>query len=249
MDLRIEGKTALVTGGSHGIGLATALALAREGCGVHIASRTHERLMRAAVQFRYLPGGCSTHEFDALDPASVDRLAREVIEAGGVDILVNNVGGGGRWGSTPLETPMETYDQVYQKNARAAVQLTLGLLPAMLERGWGRVVTISSIHGREAGSNPWFMMAKSAEIALMKGLAMNRDLSRGVITFNTVAPGYIFIDGKDPDPPQELLEEIPAGILGRPEDVANAVLFLCSQQASYINGACLVVDGGEGRAF
>ena len=238
MDLRIEGKTALVTGGSHGIGLATALALAREGCGVHIASRTHERLMRAAVQFRYLPGGCSTHEFDALDPASVDRLAREVIEAGGVDILVNNVGGGGRWGSTPLETPMETYDQVYQKNARAAVQLTLGLLPAMLERGWGRVVTISSIHGREAGSTPAFMMAKSAEIALMKGLAVDRSLSGRGVTFNTVAPGFISIPGKDTEPSR-----------GTPEEVATAVVFLCSQQARHINGACLVVDGGEGKAF
>ena len=223
MDLRIEGKTALVTGGSHGIGLATALALAREGCGVHIASRTHERLMRAAVQFRYLPGGCSTHEFDALDPASVDHLVAEIKDAGGVDILVNNVGGGGRWGTTPLDTPMETWDQVYQKNARAAVAFTRALLPTMLERGWGRVVTIASIHGREAGSNPWFMGAKAAEIALMKGLAMNHDLSRGHVTFNTVAPGFIFIEGKDPEPSQELLEEIPAGVLGRPEDVASAV--------------------------
>ena len=238
MDLRLEGKTALVTGGSHGIGLATALGLAREGCDVHIASRSRERLALALENLRVLAGQCKAYQFDALDPASVNHLVTEINGAGGVDILVNNVGGGGRWGSTPLETPMETYDQVYQKNARAAVQLTLGLLPAMLERGWGRVVTISSIHGREAGSTPAFMMAKSAEIALMKGLAVDRSLSGRGVTFNTVAPGFISIPGKDTEPSR-----------GTPEDVAAAVLFLCSQQARHVDGACLVVDGGDGKAF
>ena len=238
MDLRIEGKTALVTGGSHGIGLATALALAREGCDLHIAARTRHRLATAVGRLQGRGYKCLAHEFDALDPASITELIDILNEDGGVDILVNNVGGGGRWGSTPLETPMETYDQVYQKNARAAVQLTLGLLPAMLERGWGRVVTISSIHGREAGSTPAFMMAKSAEIALMKGLAVDRSLSGRGVTFNTVAPGYISIEDKDTEPSR-----------GTPEDVAEAVLFLCSQQARHVNGACLVVDGGEGKAF
>jgi NAD(P)-dependent dehydrogenase (short-subunit alcohol dehydrogenase family) len=144
---------------------------------------------------------------------------------------------------------MQVWDDVYQKNNRCAVQLTTALLPAMLERGWGRVITISSIHGREAGSNPWFMAAKAAEIALMKGLAIDRELASKGVTFNTVAPGHIWIENKDPEPSQALLEEIPVGVLGRPEDVAAAVVFLCSQQACHINGACLVIDGGEGKAF
>ena len=236
MDLGLEGKTALITGGSHGIGLAIALTLATEGCQLHIASRTMKRLAMAVSRVRSLPGECQAHQFDALDPVSVDRLAEEILEAGGVDVLVNNVGGGGTWGTTPLETPLETWDQVYQKNARAAIQLTRLLAPKMVERGWGRVVTISSIHGREAGSNPWFMMAKAAEIAMMKGLAPI--LAQYNVTCNTVAPGYICISGKDTEPSQ-----------GTPEDVASAVVFLCSQQARHINGACLVVDGGEGRAF
>jgi 3-oxoacyl-[acyl-carrier protein] reductase len=238
MDLGLTGKTALVTGGSHGIGLATALALAQEGCKVSVASRTRERLARAVGQLRNMSTNCRAYEFDALDPVSVEHLAQEVLDAGGVDILINNVGGGGRWGTTPLETPLATWDEVYQKNARVAVQLTRDLLPTMLERGWGRVVTISSIYGREAGTKPWFMMAKSAEIALMKGLAMESDLWARGVTFNTVAPGYIFIEGKDTEPSK-----------GTPEDVAAAVVFLCSQQARHINGACLVVDGGEGKAF
>lgn len=237
MDLGLNGKTALVTGGSHGIGLAIALALAQEGCDVHIASRDRTRLFTAAGQLQNLPGKCYRHQFDALDPVSVDNLASEVLETGGVDILVNNVGGGGRWGTTPLETPLKTWDQVYQKNTRCAVQLTRVLLPTMLEQGWGRVVTISSIHGREAGSHPWFMVAKSAEIALMKGLAVTVLPEYGV-TFNSVAPGFVSIEGKDTLPSR-----------GAPEDVASAVAFLCSVPARHINGACLVVDGGEGKAF
>ena len=238
MNLGLEGKTALVTGGSHGIGLATAQALAREGCDVHIAARTRHRLATALAQFRRWPGDGAAHEFDALDQDSITELIDILNEDGGVDILVNNVGGGGRWGTTSLQTPLEVWAQVHQKNASVALQLTTGLLPAMLERGWGRVVTIASIHGREAGSKPWFMMAKSAEIALMKGLAVDPSLSGRGVTFNTVAPGFISIPGKDTEPS-----------VGTPEDVASAVVFLCSVPARHINGACLVVDGGEGKAF
>lgn len=247
MELGLTGKTALVTGGSHGIGVAIAQGLAREGASVSIASRTKERLDQAILEIHAGSGRwpVSKHLFDALEPESVDRLAQDVLEAGGVDILVNNVGGGGRWGTTVLETPLETWDQVYQKNARCAIHLTRALLSPMVQRGWGRVVTISSIHGREAGSNPWFMMAKSAEIALMKGLAMDHSLFYAGVTFNTVAPGRIFIQGKDPEP----VEGGPIPLRGTPEDVAAAVVFLCSKQARHINGACLVVDGGESRAF
>ena len=237
MDFGLKGKSALVTGGSHGIGLAIGLALAEEGVSVHIAARGQHDLVKAVRPFFDLPGKVWAHQFDALEPASVDRLAQEV---GPVDILINNVGGGGRWGNAqfPFDTLMEVWDQVYQKNARCAVQLTRTLAPKMVEQGWGRVVTVGSIHGREAGSNPWFMMAKSAEIALMKGLAMGVSPYDYNVTFNTVAPGYIYIEGKDTEASR-----------GTPEDVAHAVLFLCSKQAKHINGACLVVDGGESKAF
>lgn len=233
MELGLKGKIALVTGGSHGIGLAIARELALEGCQIILASRSAGNLMDAReVILREAPTAVVfTEAFEALDPNSVEWLSRL-----DVDILVNNVGGGGRWGTNPVDTPLHTWDEVYQKNARAAVQLTRNRLPYMLEQDWGRVVNISSIHGREAGSNPWFMMAKSAEIAMMKGLAMTY-LGTGV-TFNTVAPGYIYIQCKDETPSR-----------GTPADVASAVAFLCSQQARHINGACLVVDGGESRAF
>jgi 3-oxoacyl-[acyl-carrier protein] reductase len=103
----------------------------------------------------------------------------------------------------------------------------------MRERGWGRIITISSIFGKEAGGRPWFNMAKAAEISLMKSLAGKY---RG-ITFNSIAPGHIDIGTKN------------FTGQGKPEDVANIVVFLCSDRAKHINGACITVDGGESRSF
>ena len=216
MDLGIGGKHALVTGGSHGIGLAIVRVLREEGCEVESISRREGR--------------------DVLSLNDVDKALKKFPN---VDILVNNVGGGGRWGTEIAEeTSEEVWREVYEKNAMAAIKFTMRAIPYMREQKWGRVVTISSIHGREAGGRPWFSMAKAAEIALMKTLAT--DHSYEGITFNTVAPGPIKVG----NPAEE--ENLR---YGSPEDVASAVAFLCSEQAKWINGTCLVVDGGEGRSF
>jgi len=120
------------------------------------------------------------------------------------------------------------------------------------------VITVTSIYGREGGGKPWFNLAKSAEISLMKSLSMDTDLVRQGITFNSVAPGAIMISGtlweaekeKDPHSFQEYVNQnYPLGRLGTPEEVAHMIAFLCSQQASLVNGACIVVDGGESRSF
>jgi len=212
--LGLKGKKALVTGGSHGIGLAVVEALRKEGCTVESISRREG--------------------YDVLRPADINKALKEFVD---VDILVNNVGGGGRWGNeNPLATETAVWRDVYEKNAMVAVHFTMNAIPHMLKQTWGRVITVASIYGREGGGRPWFNMAKAAEISLMKTLAI---YYRGSgVTFNSVAPGLIAI----PDTGNETEG-------GTPEEVASVVVFLASEKASLINGACIAVDGGEGRSF
>ena len=128
----------------------------------------------------------------------------------------------------------------------AAMRFTKLVIPFMRKQKWGRVVTISSIYGKEGGGRPWFNMAKSAEISLMKSLSMDKRLVRDGITFNTVCPGHISVEGKTDE---DNVEDFPLGRMGSPEEVANVVAFLCSEKTSLVNGACVVVDGGESRSF
>ena len=260
MDLGITNKYALVTGGSHGIGLATARALANEGCNVAICGRSEDRLKEAVLDIKACGVDALGIPGDVLLPADIERVVSTIVEAWGtVHILVNNVGGGGRWGSPVVEeTPEEVWSEVYAKNAMAAVRFTRLLIPYMRRQVWGRVITVASVLGREGGGRPWFNMAKSAEISLMKTLAMNHDLVRDGMTFNSVAPGHIMIPGtgseremlQDPDVFAERLEtEFPLGRMGTPEEVADVIIFICSGRASLLNGACIAVDGGEGRSF
>jgi 3-oxoacyl-[acyl-carrier protein] reductase len=197
---------------------------------------------------------------DVLKAADIQRVTGAIDGAwGGVDILVNNVGGGGRWGSEdPAETPESVWHEVYQKNAGAAVAFTRWAIAPMRRKKWGRIVTISSIYGREGGGRPWFVAAKAAQIAMNKALAVTPALAREGITVNTVAPGSIMIPGtgwaeeRDRDPAAfdaRVVRDFPLGRLGTAAEVAAVVVFLCSQQAAYVNGACVAVDGGEGMAF
>lgn len=209
---------ALVTGGTAGIGLAIAQGLRRTGVEVADPSRRN-----------------------GYDLMKTEARERSWADLGPVDILINNVGGGGRWG--PLESEQAglwVWEEVMQKNAAAAAYFTTMALPAMMVRGWGRVVTISSIHGMEAGGRPWFMAAKAAQIAMMKAYSRDPRFVRCGITFNTVCPGHVAVPGKPVWTP-----DTPMGRMGTPEEIAAVVCFLCSKEASFINGACMTVDGGE----
>lgn len=256
MDLGIKGKYALVTGGTHGIGRAIALALADEGCHVAVCSRSRERVEKTRQELSAKGVSCLGVEADVMNGPDVEKVMRLVIQQWGtLHILINNVGGGGRWGSeTVEETKEETWMEVYNKNALAAVKFTMRAIPWMRKQKWGRVVTITSIFGREAGGRPWFTMAKMAQTALMKTLAKKAYLIQDGITFNSVAPGAIMIPGtgwekelkENPGQVRDFIQkELPLGRLGTPEEVANAVVFLCSQQASLVNGASIPVDGGQ----
>jgi len=226
MDLNLEGKSALVTGGSRGIGRAIAKSLKEEGCKVAICARNIADLETTAREL-----GCSYITADCTKEGDIRRVISNYPSS---DILINNIGGGGSWGSEDYEKFGE-WREVYDKNAGAAVSFTMGYLPHMRENNWGRVVTIASIFGKEGGGRPWFNMANAAEISLMKCLALKR--YEGV-TFNSVSPGHIEV-GKGHE----------SEVRGEPEDVANLVAFLCSERAKHINGANIVVDGGETSSF
>lgn len=253
MNLGLTEKVALITGGSHGIGLATAKALAAEGCRVTICARQEPRLSAAATAIPAM-----AIQADVLKPDDIERVVSEThAEFGRIDILVNNAGGGGRWGKPNIEdTPPEVWTEVYGKNAGAAAYFTRLAIPLMRQRGWGRVVTVASIHGVEGGGRPWFTMAKAAEVALMKALARTAYLVRDGITFNTVAPGGILIPGtgwereaQEYDFSTRLDRDYPMGRLGSAEEVAQVIAFICSEPARYVNGATVVVDGGESHSF
>jgi len=260
MDLAIREKYALVTGGSHGIGRSIALALAEEGCNVAICARNAERVERVVAELKAAGVKSLGIPADVLIEQNIEQVVKSVIDAWGtIDILVNNVGGGGRWGSEIAEeTSEDVWLDVYRKNALAAVRFTMKVTPFMRKQKWGRVVTISSIYGREGGGRPWFNMAKSAEISLMKTLAMNGSLARDGITFNSVAPGGIMIPDtgwekeqkENPARFEKMVDtQFPLGRMGTTEEVASVVVFICSEKASLVNGAAIPVDGAESRSF
>lgn len=260
MQLGLRGKYALVTGASRGIGRSIALTLANEGCHVAICARGRKDLERTALEIDGMGVetiGVAADVTRAEDITSV--LKRIADQWGTLHILVNNAGGGGRWGSEDIAATDEAvWLDIMNKNAMAAVRFSRAVLPWMTRQQWGRVVTITSIFGREGGGRPWFNMAKAAQTSLMKTLGQRKELAGSNLTFNSVAPGAIMIPGtgweaerkKDPDGfDRKVAAEYPLGRLGTPQEVADVVVFLCSEKASLVNGASIAVDGGQGRAF
>lgn len=245
MDLGIDGRTALVTGASKGLGLGIAKALAAEGARVAMVSRSQERIEAAADD---VPGA-RTFVHDNADVDGGDRLIDAVQdELGAVEILVVNTGGPPA--GDPLSFTGEQWEAAYRSLVRSPMALIERTVPAMRERGWGRVVNVSSNAVREP--IPYLMLSnahRSATLAAFKTLA--RHLAGDGITLNTLLAGMIATDrlielggGSLEAVEENAREQVPAGRLGRVEEFAAAAAFLCSDAASYITGAALAVDGG-----
>jgi 3-oxoacyl-[acyl-carrier protein] reductase len=260
MDLGLRGRTALVTGASYGIGRAIAMGLAREGCSIAICARGQERLEETAAALSALGVPVEAIAADVTRAEDIQRVMdRVAARFGGLEILVNNVGGGGGRAPLPVEEmPDEIWIETHERNALAAARFTRLAIPMMRRAGYGRVVTLSSVKGKEGGGRPWYTMTKSAEIALMKTLALNQDLVRAGMTFNSIAPGRVIYDGNEwdefrleaPDRYAETMKQrMPLGRAGTPDEVAAVVVFVCSAQAGLVNGACIPVDGGESFSF
>lgn len=249
MDLGIAGKVALVTAATKGIGLGIAHTLAREGARVAIVARTEKDVRDVAASLNGF--GVAA---DLMTEAGCHRAVEATVAAlGPVDILVNNLGM--RAGISWKDTGPAELSSAFDGNVIVSTRISQLVLPAMIERGWGRIVVIASIWGREAGGFPAYNAAKAAEISMVKSLA--RELARTGVTVNAIAPGSVLWEGGGWDRRQKadpagiedfIRHEMPMGRFGTVDEVANVVAFVCSQQASLVTGACIAVDGGQGRS-
>jgi 3-oxoacyl-[acyl-carrier protein] reductase len=257
MDLNIAGKVALVTGGSRGLGRQAALTLAREGCRVAICAREPTGLQRTVEELRQLNSAAMGVPADVTREEECRRFHQAAVEAlGPVEILVNNVGGtqGGR--DFDSATDQDWLDTL-NLNLLSTVRMVRLVLPAMKERGWGRIVNIASIFGREHGGGPTYMAAKAAVIALTKHLGLS--LASQNILVNSVAPGSIrfpggswerFASNNSPQVVQEFIaRNLPMGRFGWPEPVGELVAFLCSDRADLLTGASINIDGGQSHSL
>ena len=233
-------RLALVTGGTRGIGLAIAQTLHRDGARVIVCGRQPVELP-----------GLEVVPTDVTQPAQLAALAAH---AGPIDILVNNVGGSLGGGPFTAST-VEQWQGVMALNLMPAVILSQALLPGMRARGWGRIIHIASIWGRESGGGAAYNAIKAAMISMSK--AMANEVVRDGVLVNCVAPGSVMFPGggwerrQQADPAgiaRFVDEQLPRGSFGRPQEVAELVAFLASDRASLLAGACIPIDGGQGHS-
>jgi len=249
MDLGIDGRVALVTGASQGIGRAIAAELAREGARVAISSRSREKIDLAATEI-----GATGFVLDSADLDAVPGLVASVEEAlGPVDILVCNTGGP-PGDPDPLGFTREQWETAYRTLVLAQMALVERVIPGMRERGFGRIVNVASTSVREPIGNLMLSNAHRASmITAFKTLA--RAIGGDGVTLNTVLPGRIATEraysmsGSPEEAEAAAAREVPAGRMGTPEEMAAAAVFFCSARAAYVTGETLAVDGGLTRSI
>jgi 3-oxoacyl-[acyl-carrier protein] reductase len=258
MDLELRDKVAIVTGSTRGLGLASALALASEGCRVVVCGRTADTLAAAHRTVGEAAGDPSrvlAVRVDVSRQEGVDELVSTTVSCfGGVDILVNNVGAAG--GGGLVETSDAEWQAALDQTLFPAIRASRAVVPHMTARGGGAIVIVASIYGRESGGRMTYNAVKAAEISLAKSLA--QQLAPAGVRVNSVSPGSILFEGgswwkrqqADPTGIGEFVKrELPFGRFGRPEEVGNVVAFLASPKSSWISGTSVVVDGCQSRSF
>lgn len=244
-----SGKVALVTGGSTGIGRAAAIAFARQGARVVIASRRQETGQAAVSEIEALGGEALWSGCDVSQAQQVEHLIDKVLATyGRLDCAFNNAGSGGRGGLLP-EIGEQDWDLTIDGYLKSVFLCMKYQIPVMLEAGGGAIVNNSSVDGKRAFPwDPVYSAAKHGVLGLTKSVALQY-ADKGV-RINAVCPGWIKtppVDemiAKDPHAESLMLQHQPIGRLGSSEEVAAAVVWLCSEQASFITGTALDVDGG-----
>lgn len=244
MDLGLRTRRALVTGASSGLGLGCARALATEGVSVTLVARSHERLTAAADSLSGLPGTVHIAVADVSDPQQVADVVRHAdTEMGGIDILIANAGGppAGNFASTDLDA----YLPALQLNLLSTVAMCKATVPAMCDRGWGRVVAITSVSVRQP--IPHLILSNTARAGVtgfLKTLAL--EVASQGVTVNSLQPGLHLTDRLAAlyDDPSAVAKGVPTRTLGDPDDFGRIAAFLCSDAARFVTGSHIPVDGG-----
>ncbi|MFH1243367.1 MAG: glucose 1-dehydrogenase [Pseudomonadota bacterium] len=255
MDLGLRDKVAIVTGASRGIGRSIAMGLADEGCNLAICSRGEEALQEAAQAMRDKGAEVVAVAADVTQEDGTKQIIDQAIASfQHVDVLVNNVGGS-NW-KPFVEQSDQDWQNIIDLNLFAAIRMCRRVVPIMEQQGSGSIIMISSIWGRELGGPSSYNATKAAEIGLAKNLA--KELAPKGIRVNTVAPGSILFPGGGWDQRQKadpkgmasfVKQNMPIGRFGRPEEIANVVVFLASERASLVTGACINVDGCQSHSL
>ena len=260
MDLGLEGRGCVVTGASRGIGLAAAQRLCGEGARVMLVGRSAERLEEALGRCMAAGGRAEVLELDVTEPDAGERMVAASEPFGGLDVLVNNAGTASR--RALQDVPDDDWDAAWELNVMAPMRAMRAAIPAMAERGWGRVVNVcSSAAKRPSGQMPEYSVAKAAELSLSR-LFADEYAKHGVLV-NAICPGPVkselwmepgglldqTVELSGHDSREAALEAAgsgrPIGRLAEVSEIADAIVFLCSERASYVAGAAWSVDGGS----
>jgi len=243
--MNLEGRVALVTGASQGIGHACALTLARHGASIAVAARNQQKLEELAAAITAVGGKAAAFPMDVSDEDQIKSAIKSAIaHFGKIDILVNNAGI--TRDQLVMRMKRADWDAVLTTNLTSAYLCIQSVIPSMLKQRWGRIINITSIFGQmgQAGQAN-YAASKAGLIGLTMAIA--REVASRNITSNAIAPGFIetsMTAALSEEFKQSAVKQIPLGRVGTPEDIASAVAFLASDEASYITGHVLNVNGG-----
>ena len=249
-------KTVLITGGTKGIGFEIIKILCAKDFRIVFFSRNLANVKKVK---KYLSARNVSHYGDVLDATNFDAVDLFFTDVnkkfGKIDILINNVGGGGDIGNKIVhKNDLDFWNEIIRLNLDTSIKFINLCLPYMIKKKWGRIICISSVSSKIAKGKPWYIVAKKSVTTLIKTFSVNRDLVRSGITFNVISPGALMIPGtgwdtfkkEDKNKFSKYIEKkFPMGRLGNVKEIVSIFPFLCSNESSYINGADIVIDGGQ----
>jgi 3-oxoacyl-[acyl-carrier protein] reductase len=257
MQLQLEERVVVVTGASRGIGLAIAHAFARERTRLVVCAR-HEPALREAADALAAAGAAAVRALplDVTAPHAAPALLQAAVELGGPDVLVSNAGGNRR--KPFVDTTDADWLELLELNLLSGLRLARAALPLMRARGRGSILFIGSIWGRETGGDGYTLYNASKSALISAARVMAREVAADGVRVNSIAPGSILAPGgswerrqqQDPDGIAEFVRrELPLHRFGTAAEVADLAVFLASDRASLITGACIAADGGQGRSL